>query len=212
MNSAPEDQVPPAVPQEAQEINQTGHMRTDLSAETVERTLGNTDFPCGAGDFGFTVCPDSDLALSPQAGEWLFVFSVFDAPIPLDDPDRFYQYAFVFDRNASILDNFSAAAEFPNDYFQGTDTWFSAEYSPLMGWRLVVTDAALGGQTPVSSAARIIISDNVLLLVVPADELPISDPPYRATAFCHDGGFGLDGGFWSGDLEPKVGEPLQAFE
>ncbi len=51
-----------------------------------------------------------------------------------------------------------------------------------------------------------------LLRVVPGNEFPIPIPPYRATAFGHDGGFGLDGGPWSGDVEPKADKRLQPFE
>ena len=93
-----------------------------------------------------------------------------------------------------------------------SDRWYEATYSPSEGWKLKVTDARNNNFTEIASAARVIISENAFVLVVPASEFSVAEPAYRVTAFCHEGDFGLNpGSFWSADVEPPVAEGLAPF-
>ena len=49
--------------------------------------------------------------------------------------------------------------------------------------------------------------DNVWVLVIPVSEFSTDMPPYRLTAFRHDGNFGFNGN-WDGDVQPPVDQPL----
>ena len=136
----------------------------------------------------------------------------FEEAVPLEDTDRFYQYAVVFDADNDTANNFVALPEFPGDLFQNSDLWFSAEYGPATGWRLIVTDARDNNIVSVGSGARMIFKDNGMVLVVPTTEFTADRPPFRVTSFCHDGGFGFDGGFSTGDYEPVPGGALRSMD
>jgi hypothetical protein len=73
-----------------------------------------------------------------------------------------------------------------------------------------VTQVGAGNQTTqVRSAARAIIKDDGIVLVVPAAEFVVARPAWRATSFVHQGDFGLNPPFvWSGDLMPPVAAGL----
>ena len=147
------------------------------------------------------------------AGEYLLVFAAYGDDIELADTERLYQYAVVFDADGDATNNYVPDPAFENDFFRDSDRWYEATYSPSEGWKLTVTDARNNNFTEIASAARIIISENAFVLVVPASEFEVSEPSYRVTAFCHEGDFGLNpGSFWSGDLDPPVSDGLATFE
>ena len=111
--------------------------------------------------------------------------------------------------DADPSNNFEASALYPADFFDGTDRWYIAEYAPSTGWQLNVNDFT-GTLTGSSSPVRFILNGNSMTLVLPASELSSDDATYRVTVFRDDGSFGMDGGFWNGDLSTAVGEPLTA--
>src|SRR5690606_18817381 len=121
-----------------------------------------------------------------------------------------HQYAFVFDSDADPSNNYQASSQYPNDFFDNTDRWYVASYTPQQGWRIEVSNASGGTITPISSDARIVIDGAMMMLLVPADELASPCPPYRMTAFTHRGDYGLNPPYdWSGDVEPPVDMPLE---
>ncbi len=170
--------------------------------------FGNTVFPCGDSDFGFTLCPSQSAAGAD--GEWCVLSAVFAADIPLADGTNTYQYAFVFDADGDTTNNYEASVEYPNDFFQDTDRWYVATYDPTTGWAMEVTDATNGTLTTVPSAARIVIQGNAIVLAVPAAEFALVRPKYRLTAFRHTGDYGLNPPHdWDGSLWPPVDQGLQ---
>ena len=106
--------------------------------------------------------------------------------------------------------NYQPSSSFPFDLYSDTDRWYSVEYSPAFGWRLIVTDARNNNPTTVSSAARVILQNNTMTLIVPKGEFLVPNPTYRVTSYQHTGDFGRTNP-WSGDLHPPVGEPLNEF-
>ncbi len=177
-----------------------------LAAQLFD-AFGNTDFPEGPGEFGFTVA--ASMPSGQAEGDYLVALLKVDGDIPLADPQRFYQYGFVFDADGDPANNFVPVAGFENDFFGGTDRWYALEYAPAGGWKLVVTDARNNQFTEIASAARAIIRDDVILLLVPLSEFVDKTPRYRMTAFCHTGDFGLNPPHdWSGDLMPPIDKEL----
>jgi hypothetical protein len=161
-------------------------------------------FPCGEGPVGTTLCASGD----PFAeGQWVYVAATVIEDLVLDDPTGSYQFAFVFDADGNANNNYVPAAQYPNDFFQGTDKWYQALYTPGVGWELQVSDVRQGG-SQVASDARFVLSGRSLALLVPRGELDGDSPAFRVTAFRHEGDHGLSGGPWSASYAPRLMEPL----
>ena len=167
-------------------------------------------FPCGDGPNGYTVCPDVAAAL-PEGETWLILSHIFDADVPLADPANYYQYGFVFDADGDPDNNYVPLAQFANDFYQGTDLWYSVEYSPAGGWNLIVTDARNNTFSSVASAARAIISGNTIVLAVPYSEFSAETVWFRLTSFRHSGDYGQNPPYdWSSDYHPRLDELTKA--
>ncbi len=191
------------------EISDHGAYMQHMAAAAIQRIWGGReDFPCGEGDFGYTVCPN--IPLTPTEGDYFLVWTSTEGEIPLDDPDHTYQFGFVFDADGDTGNNYQGSGEYANDFYDDTDRWYSVQYSPAGGWELVVTDARAGsGFQQIASAARVMIYGGALLLAVPTSEFTDPTPRYRVTAFAHHGDWGLNPPhYWSGDLHPTVAEGL----
>jgi len=172
--------------------------------------FNNSDFDCGEGDNGYTICPAvvNDLA----EGDYVVVSAIVEEDIPLDDPDNIYQYGFVFDSDGDTGNNYTPHPDYPNDFFADTDLWFTANYTPGGGWVLTANDATNSVITEIATDARIIIRDNSMFLVVPASEFAVSDPAFRITAFRHTGDYGMNPpNDWDGSIWPAVEDGLEEF-
>ena len=177
-----------------------------MLAEHASGLFNDSDFPCGDGPNAYTVCVAPDMRMDFPEGDALILGVAFDGEIPLADPEYVYRYGFVFDTDGSPDNNYTPDSAFPADFFAGTDFWFDVQYNPAAGWFLFVTDPTTFAR--LSSAVRVIISSNAMILVVPISEFPATKLSYRVTSFKHMGGFGLDGDAWTGDVFPPVDEPL----
>lgn len=168
--------------------------------------FNNSTYPCGMGTEGLTLCENTGPV---PDGDYIVVVNVLSEAVPLNDPTNFWTYGFVFDSDGVAANNFQPIPQFPNDFFQDTDRWYQAQYNPSSGWSLRVTDAALDPNGTVTSNARLIITANALVLVVPASEFSVPRPAYRLTNFRHTGDFGQNPPFdWDGDVSPPVSEGL----
>jgi hypothetical protein len=143
-------------------------------------------------------------------GEHIMLYNVLDATVPLDQDTYFYQYGFVFDADGDGGNNYVPLPEYPKDFFVDTDRWYVATYDPAAGWTMDVTNARDGALEPVASAARIVLTGNAIILVVPSSEFEVTTPAYRLTAFRHVGDWGASGE-WSADVVPTVDEGLHPF-
>lgn len=165
------------------------------------------NFPCGPGPFGLTVCTSSPRDGDP--GDYIFISNVLREPFDVADAVQQYQFGFVFESDGDPNNNYVPAAQYARDFYRDTDRWYSVEYSPATGWVLEVTDARGGNFRPTPSAARVIIRENVVMLVVPRSEFPDPNPTFRVTSFTHTGDFGFNPPYdWSGDLWPFLDDPL----
>jgi len=180
-----------------------------LFGQSQVQQTGDPVFPAGQGPDGFTVAANMPLQLAE--GNYHIVHFSCEGVIPIVSTDAtvVYQYAFVFDSDGNTANNYTTAN---NDFFNDTDKWYVMSYTDAAGWVLTVSTAFDGLILEVASAARVIIKDNAMTLVVPTSEFGVSDPDYRVTAFCHNGDFGINPPFnWSGDLHPPVADGLETF-
>jgi hypothetical protein len=187
----------------------TAALLVTLFGQLQVQQTGDPVFPAGQGPDGFTVAANMPLQLAE--GDFHIVHFSCEGVIPIVSTDAtvIYQYAFVFDSDGNTANNYSTAN---NDFFNDTDKWYVMSYTDAAGWVLTVSTAFDGTIVEVASAARVIIKDNAMTLVVPTSEFAVSDPNYRVTAFCHNGDFGINPPFnWSGDLHPPVADGLETF-
>ncbi len=197
-------EVAARVPGAAQEIMALAQVTAALVTDAIDTLWGNTDFPEGASENAFTILPETPD--TQTAGDWLVITAVYAGDIPLADASKFYQYGFVFDVDGNAANNFVPLPEFGNDYFQGSDRWYAAEYNPTSGWTLKVSSIVNNAPVSVASAARLMIKDNTIVLAIPTSEVPSKDAFVRTSSFCHDGDFGLNApNVWSGDAFPQPG-------
>jgi hypothetical protein len=162
--------------------------------------------PCGDGPLGFTVC---DLDTPFPEGDVIMVATALQAPVPLDDPSRLFQYGFVFDSDNDPSNNYVPPPQFANDFFRDTDRWYAVTYDPAVGWDLTSSLADGTDILGAASQARVLITEEVMVAFIPAQEFHVECPGYRVTAFTHTGDFGANPPHdWAGDQEPTVGEPL----
>lgn len=173
------------------------------STDTIE-----AEFPCGEETPERRVLCASTAP--PPAGDWIVVSAVMQDVIPLDTPDLYGQFAFVFDGDGDTTNNYEAPAEYPNDFFDGTDRWYQVNIDPTNGPVLSVMDATNGSVMPSVSNARFVFDGNLMMALIPADEMAAC-PMYRTTSFVHHGDYGLNPPhYWAGDTEPTVSQGLEA--
>ena len=169
-------------------------------------------FPCGDNGDALVLCvQDAPL----PAGDYLVLGMAMESDLVLDDPNNAYQYGFVFDADGNTSNNYTPSPSFPEDFFQDTDRWYQVVFDNVGGrWSLDVVDWAGSSTIPdTTSAARVVLAGNAMIAIIPADEIggeaDVNCPPYRLTAFVHNGDFALDPPhFWGGDVEPVVGNGL----
>jgi hypothetical protein len=187
----------------ATDMTGVGTAKVTISEALYGELFGSTDFPCGEGTYGLTVCP---AGLLKKTGSYYLLSAEFVDDMPHADAEFRYQIGFVFDSDGNAANNYQPAPAWPADFFANTDRWYVAEYAPASGWKMSVVNAVTS--TPVMSGARIIINGKAVVLALPASEIPSSQAAFRITAFRHDGSYGLNGGFWNADLSTAVGQAM----
>lgn len=185
----------------------TEPMLDTLFGRGKNRKTGEVLYPCGQGNEGLTLC--AELPLEGTEGDYLVISNVLQEPFDVADPDHFFQFGFVFDSDGDSTNNYQPSSSYPMDFYKDTDRWYSAEYRPDQGWNLKVTDARNGHIVRMSSAAKVVIRDYVVILMVPKSEFSIANPTYRITSFRHNGDYGLTSGIWDGYMYPDLDQPLE---
>jgi len=72
--------------------------------------------------------------------------------------------------------------------FRDTDRWYQLNYSPVTSsWTIAVTQWDGAQAQPITSGARAVMMGNALFWFIPASELTAATPPFRVSAFRHDG-------------------------
>ncbi len=162
----------------------------------------------------------ANLPLAMNPGNYHFVHLRVETALAINvaDPTLLYEYGFVFDEDGSVSTGYNATE--PTKFFNGSDRWYELTYSNAQGWNFMVYTASTTGTgesevstiTEVSSGAKIIMSGDTLVLMVPANEFTSPMPEYRTTSFVHDGDFGIPSPHsWSGNAEPRVVEGMQRY-
>ncbi len=185
------------------EIAAIGTVRMNMTLEAANENFNNTEYPCGQGEHGFTICTDPPGEVVP--GEYLVVFNVLNGPLPLSNDHYHNQYAFVFESDNNLFNNYQPEPPFSADFFKGTDLWYTAYYSHWGDQWHIEIDDLVNQQLIFESPARIIIQDNVIMLVAPASDFIAEQPHFRVSAFQHTGDWGQKPPYdWKGDVEPPV--------
>ncbi len=206
------DEVAPQVPIENYtETVGFGWAVADLDQTRLDAAFGTGTalYPVGDGPHGRGV--PAELPTVMQPGPYLFAWQIVDGSIPLEHPDRQFQFAFVLDEDNDSSNNFHAQAPLSGDFFDDTDLWFDGRCEANGRWRLHVKLARYGNIMDRHSAARCIIQNNVQMFVIPVEEIDADgdqEVGARFTTFTSGPEMGQNGTFWSGDVTPIVGEPL----
>ncbi len=165
---------------------------------------------CGPNDWGLTVCPTP--ATRPPEGAFVVLSTVMGGAVPLADATNRYVYAFVFDSDGVSANNYRAPPNYPSDFYDDTDRWYEASWTPGGSWVLTAKTARGGTIMQVPTAARMVLSGDTLFFIAPRGEFDVATPKWRFTAFRHKGDHGLNPPYdWNGDVEPPVGRPLFEF-
>ncbi len=163
---------------------------------------------CGPQPNGFTFCPGG-MGPMPE-GPYLVIGGVLHQAPPDFPSDTEVTYGIVMDSDGDPANDFAADPAYPNDFYQGTDRWTELT-GTASGWVMTSTMVDGGVPTPITdSQARMVMIDNVLLLIIAASEIPVVTPLHRLTAFEHSGDWGFQSP-WAGDLHPQVSEGLASF-
>ena len=156
----------------------------DMDQQATKAAMGNTLYECGENVDGMlTVCPGNAGAVS--AGEFVVLAMLQEGEIPLEDPDRYFTYAAVFDSDGDTSNNFEFMPPYDWDLYQGTDRWYELIWDPDFGWQVIVRQ--LGENQEAASSARVVIDGRLVVFFIPVSEFAVSRPGYRLTAFVHDG-------------------------
>ena len=163
---------------------------------------------CGPQPNGFTFCPGG-MGPMPE-GPYLILGGVLHQAPPDFPTDTEITYGIVMDSDGDASNDYVADPAYPNDFYQGTDRWTELTGTPS-GWSMTSTMVNGGNPTPITdSQARMVMIDNVLLLIIAASEIPVVTPLHRLTAFEHSGDWGFESP-WAGDLHPQVSAGLAGF-
>ena len=180
-------------------IKLRAHAKLPIPVEVI------TGLGCGETALGTILCGPMDPPTSES--EFIIVSMILDDVVP-SAGDEIAQYAFVFDENGDTTDNYVAAPQYPNDFWQGTDRWYFLDVTSE-GLFLGHLTAANNNIGPIPTAARVILNGSAVTLVIPSSEFSAECPSLRVTAFTHNGDYGLQAPFyWAGDTEPTVFEGL----
>ncbi len=192
-------------------------VRAQLEAPDVARLFNSPNAPFGPAlslpgiPYG-TYHGGQATPGSIAAGQYLHVSIKLRGPFPDDDPgNKFFQYAFVLDRDGLGTNNFTASAPCDADFFDGTDRWYELHTGGDGTLTLTVTDAINGTFTDVtpSSGTIAIVDVDEIHFFIPKSELDamgadLSKLSYRVSAFAHDGDYVTN---WSGGVFPGLSEP-----
>jgi len=168
------------------------------------------DYPGLNGPFEFGVrvqFKTSNHQSNFDADNWIVFANILHQDIPHADPVYSYQYGFVFDRDGNPNNNYQPHPSYPLDFFQDTDFWVVANYDPVNGWGLTISDATDGVITTAVSEAKMLILGNTIFVFIPRSEFYSQNVGYRITCYKHPGDWGV-GGDWSGDVQPSVADGL----
>ena len=168
------------------------------------------DYPGLNGPFEFGVrvqFKTSNHQSNFDADNWIVFANILHQDIPQNDPVYSYQYGFVFDRDGNQNNNYQPHPSYPLDFFQDTDFWVVANYDPINGWALTISDATNSIITTAVSEAKMLILGNTIFVFIPRSEFYSQNVGYRMTSYKHPGDWGV-GGDWSGDVQPSVADGL----
>ena len=147
-----------------------------------EMWFGNTLFSCDESPRDMVVVCAEGAGPMPQGDVLLLIMSL-DARVPIAEPELDYIYSAVLDSDGDPANNYVASASYDWDLYQGTDSWYVIGWDPSQNaWFMNVAS-----DTVTTSNARGAIMGDLVIFLIPADEITTQRPGYRLTAFAHKG-------------------------
>jgi len=177
-----------------------GGIRIGLTQAELDNLAA--EYPCGQHPTGETLC-GSQAPLTP--GDYILAYNVLHSDLVTDD-GAYYTYGFPFDGDGDLANNYVSVA-YPNDFYQNSDRWWEGRKYADSDFMLESIDARGGNFTWMQTDARMLMTGNLVMLVVPASEFQVDLPTYRLTSFEHLGDWGWYDP-WSADVQPTVAEGL----
>jgi len=166
--------------------------RLRFTAPGIHEAYGQTIYECGdSTDVRTVVCPSGVQPMPVGGGDvWMFAMSM-DGEVPQASPDRSFIYSIVFDSDGEAANDWVFFPPFDFDLFRDSDRWYQLVWDHnSQVWFLTVTQIdANQVQGPFESAVRAVIQGDTVIFFIPASEFGLDQPPYRMTAFGHDGSF-----------------------
>ena len=180
---------------------------TVVNIDADHASLLDSFFDCDdTGSYEFVRCP-GEQAIAP--GEYVAVSMILNGMLQ-GFPDKYYQYALVFDQDGDPSNNFVATHEPLRDGLGGADRIYDVIHNPGDGW-FARAGAYYKAQNQVfnhPSGARVIANGNTIVFLIPKSEFEADMPKFKLTIFCHEGDYGLEGGPFNGDHQPEFGSPF----
>jgi len=174
------------------DIRRVAPLRLKLSGEGIKTAFGNTIFECqDVTETRVVACPDVVEPMPVGGGEvWMFAMLLAE-PVELASSDRSYIYSIVFDSDGEAANDWQSYPPFDFDLFQGADRWYQLTWDHhAQQWYVDVTQVDGGQQFgPAPSAVRVVIEGDTIVFFIPVSEFGLELPPYRMTAFGHDGAY-----------------------
>ena len=181
-----------------------GGIRIGLTQAELDNLAA--EYPCGQHPTGETLC-GSQAPLAP--GDYILAYNVLHSDLVTDD-GAYYTYGFPFDGDGDLANNYVSVA-YPNDFYQNSDRWWEGRKYADSDFMLESIDARGGNFTWMQTDARMLMTGNLVMLVVPASEFQVDLPTYRLTSFKHMGDWGWYDP-WSADVQPTVAEGLSPIQ
>lgn len=176
---------------ELAQVDITGYLGVwlRLNSGAVGTWFNNSYYPCDQEiPGGLVVCPPG--AGDMPEGRILMLIMELADPVLQADSDLFYTYAAVLDADGDPSNNFQYNSPYDWDYWQNTDLWYILDWIPEnQAW----TVSVLGENwVQVSSNARAVIYEDLIMFFIPGNEISAETPGYRLSAFGHDGSYQPD--------------------
>ena len=161
----------------------------------------NALFTCGYANPDvplWVVCPPM-LNMEDTNNWYLLALGLLDNT-PFAHESNFGTITAALDSDANPENNWVALPEYPNDYYQGTDLWFTNMYDPSTGWRGGAFDA---DWNDANIYFITVFYKNIVVFFIPVDEIPAPNPGGRGTVMWTDHKWSLES--YGGDVE--LGDP-----
>jgi len=157
----------------------------------------NALFTCGYSNPEiplWVVCPPG--LNTEGVSKWFMLYLGLLNNTPMVHESNFGTFSAVMDSDNDYGNNYIPHQDFPNDYYNGTDLWFTTWFDPTTYWSSQVTDS---NWNFVNKYFFTVFYKNIVVFFIPIDEIPVLNPGVRGTVMWTDQAWSLES--YGGDVE-----------